>query len=194
MTIRRRVTARLALVLATLGLAAPAYAFDVYLNNVKVTGGVANQTFTDVNVRIAGNGDVYIDAPGYKVEVEQPPVAAAAEGIAVGKYWFFLDAKIPNSYKVSVTVNGKPAIDVPGTSAQWVADLGPYLTVGTNQLQVTFLPVPGSTQVGAEAVSILLGEGTKGADGTLTISKVLHTLKQPGGRSAEAFPVTLTLP
>ncbi|MCA9527822.1 MAG: hypothetical protein KC549_16160 [Myxococcales bacterium] len=195
MSIRRHLATRLAPAALALGLAAPAFAIDIYLNNVKVTGAVANQTFQDVSVRIAGNGDVYIDAPGYKVEVEQPEQAAAATGIAAGKYWFFLDARLPNLYKVGVTVNGKQAVEVPASSAQWVADLGPFLTVGTNQIQVTFLPNPGATQVvGAEAVSVLIGEGSKGADGTLTISKVLRTLKQEGGRSAEAFPLTIDLP
>jgi len=171
--------------------AQPAAAFDVYVNGVKVTGGLSGQTFRDVTVHFAENGDIQVDAPGYKVEVEGPAQGAP---MAAGRYWFFLDAKQVNQYRVSLLVNGKPAADVPATSNQWVADLGPFLQPGTNQLQVTFLPQPGARGTG-EAISILVGEGVKGADGTLTISKVLQSLKVDAGKqSAEAWPMSFTLP
>jgi hypothetical protein len=178
-------------------VASPAAAFDVYLNNVKVTGGINNQTFTEVGVRIGPNGDVYIDAPGYRVEVEgaAPASGAPAAAVSTGRYWFFLEAKQVGLYRVALQVNGKPAADVPASSSQWVADLGPFFAAGDNQIQVTFLPVAGGVGQAGEAVSLLIGEGTKAPDGTLTISKVLKSLKIDAGKtSAVAWPLTITLP
>jgi hypothetical protein len=56
------------LVLAlTITLAAPAWAVDVYLNGVLITG-VRNQQFENATVTLDENGNVRIQAPQYRVE------------------------------------------------------------------------------------------------------------------------------
>lgn len=190
------------LVLAVLMIAGSAGAVEVFLNRVKITGALPGQIFEKAKVTIAVNGDVYIDAPGYKIEVESPttpaPVQAARQlaKAPAGKYWLFLEAKITKQYKVGVSVNGKNVLNVPADSSQYIFDLGPHLQQGGNQVQVLFLPIPGSVRVvGAEAITVLVGEGRKGADGTLTITKVIRNLVQNSGKaSAEAYPVAIVVP
>ena len=60
---------------------AQAVAADVYLNGVKASG-LTNFELKDVNVRIAANGDVYIDAPRYSIEVVSAPKAPAPQPVA----------------------------------------------------------------------------------------------------------------
>lgn len=174
--------------------ATPALAIDVYLNGVKVTGALKGQTFENAKVAIDAAGNVRIDAPGYKVEVEGAAQAAqAAATHPPGKYWLFYEAKMANQYKIEVAVNGKTVLTIPPTSPQYVFDIGKHASLGENKVQLTFYPVPNATKVvGAEAASMLIGEGTKSADGTLSITRVIRQLKHASGRPAEAYPLTVT--
>ncbi|MCA9540906.1 MAG: hypothetical protein KC620_18525, partial [Myxococcales bacterium] len=61
--------------LLVVGLAGSASANEIFINGVKVTGGVRGLKFEKVDVQFADNGDVYINAPGYKIEVMAPPPA-----------------------------------------------------------------------------------------------------------------------
>lgn len=175
-------------------LATPALAVDVYLNGVKVTGALKGQTFENAKVSIDAAGNVRIDAPGYKVEVEGTAQAApAAATLQPGKYWLFYEAKMANQYKIQVQVNGKNVLTIPANSPQYVFDIGQHATQGENQVQLIFYPVPNATKVvGAEAASMLIGEGSKGADGTLSITRVIRELKHASGRPAEAYPLKIT--
>jgi len=61
---------------------------------------------------------------------------------------------------------------------------------------VTFAPVTGAAKVapGVDAITVMVGEGSQSADGTLTIKRVLGTVKQPTGRKAtETHPVKFEL-
>lgn len=59
-----------------LTLSAPARAGSVFLNGVNIDG-VTSQKFEKATVQIDEKGNVLIDAPAYKVEVQGPPPAAA---------------------------------------------------------------------------------------------------------------------
>ena len=50
---------------------ASANAAEVYVNGVKVTGSLKEQAFQGVNVQFNGTGDVFINAPGIKVEMSE---------------------------------------------------------------------------------------------------------------------------
>lgn len=186
---------RLSLIVLALLVSAPALAVEVYLNGVKVTGALKGQTFENAKVTIDAAGDVRIDAPGYKVELEGAPTAAApaAATLPAGKYWLFFEAQMPRQYRTEVSVNGKTVLTIPPESPQYIFDIGKHATQGANKVQITFYPTPGASKVaGADAVSILIGEGSQGAGGTLTMGRVIQKLKHPSGRSAEAYPLTLT--
>jgi hypothetical protein len=182
---------RLSLIALALLITTPALAVEIYLNGVKVTGALKGQTFENAKVSIDAAGDVRIDAPGYKVELEGAAQAAAT--LQPGKYWLFFEAQMMKQYRTEVSVNGKTVLTIPPESPQYIFDIGKHATQGANKVQLTFYPVPGASKIaGADAVSILIGEGKQGADGTLTMSKVIQKLKHPSGRSAEAYPLTLT--
>lgn len=63
-------------VIAVALFAGPARAGSVFLNGVNIDG-VTSQRFEKATVRIDDKGNVLIDAPAYKVEVQGPPPAAA---------------------------------------------------------------------------------------------------------------------
>lgn len=180
--------------------AAPAVAGEVYLNGVKVTGAVRDQKFDKVNIRFDAQGNLHIDAPGIKVETgaaaappPAPPVAAGVPGET--RYWLVVDVPVTGQYKVLVRANGHPLVDIPSNTPQYVTDITEKLQQGNNSMQVTFLPQPNAPAVPqTDAVSVMIGVGTKAADGTLTINRVLGTTKQKTGRqSAEAFPISFDL-
>jgi hypothetical protein len=201
-----------AALIAAVTWSAPALAVDVYFNGHKVTGALQNQQFKDVALKFDAKGDVYIDAPGYKVEASatpsaRPPVAAApplpaapvvAQAAPTGpRYWLVLNAAQVGHYKVMVQANGRPVVDVPHTSPQYVSDVTDKLVQGANTLQVTFLPMPNAPNFAAptEAVTVMVGHGVQAADGTLTIQRVLGTAKEKtGSRSATAQSVKFNLP
>ena len=198
-----------ATLMAAVTWSAPALAVDVFFNGHKVTGALQNQQFKDVALKFDAKGDVYIDAPGYKVEATPattaaPPVAAAptlpTAAVAAPngpRYWLVLNASQVGHYKVMVQANGRPVVDVPHTSPQYVSDVTDKLVQGPNTLQVTFLPVPNAPNFAAptEAVTVMLGHGIQAADGTLTIQRVLGTAKEKtGSRSATAQTIHFDLP
>ncbi len=180
-----------ALCLATAG--AQAAGVEVYFNGAKVTGGIRSADFESVTVKFDAQGNVHITAPGYEIEAPAAPPAAAA---ATQQYWMVLNAASTGQYKVVVKVNGQPLVEVPAGSQQYVVEISKKLYAGANSLQATFLPMVGAPAVtpGMDAVSVMVGEGSKSPDGTLTIKRVLGTIKQPTGRiSAEAQKITFEL-
>lgn len=186
-------------VIALAFLLAPtaANAVEIYFNGVKVTGAIRSMDFENANLKFDAQGNLHIDAPGYEI---QAPAAAAAPAASApppaARFWLVLDAPTPGQYKVSVKANGQPVVDVPPGSKQYVVELTGKLFAGANSVQVTFLPVLGAARVapGTDAVSVMVGEGDQAVDGTLTIKRVLGTVKQPTGRtSAEAQAVNFQL-
>lgn len=195
----------LATVLCALPALAQPIGQDVYINGVKVTGGVKDVTFPKVDVRFDPSGNIYITAPGYKIEVEKPggalppkpnPVAAAtAAQIGQMKYWTVVNVPATGHYKIDLVINGKTVAQIPETSPQFVMDMSDKLILGVNSMQVIVYPMPNAPTVPTtEAVNVIVGEGVKSADGTLEIRKVHGTVRHTTGkRSAESFPISLKL-
>lgn len=205
----------LAALLCLLFSAGTAQAIDVYVNTVKVTGALQNVNFDNVKVAFDAKGNVLIDAPGYAIEasdgaakppaapVAAPPMAPAVAGTApqlgagavgrpVKRYWLIVNTPKIGQYKVNIKANGKPVAEVPGTQAQFVTEVTSKLAIGNNSATVTFLPMPTAPAgVTGEAVNVMIGEGQQGADGTLTINRVLGTAKMDAGiKSAVASPLS----
>jgi len=188
------VSIRAALVaIALQTVAGSALGAEVYINGVKVTGAIKNTELPKVQVRFDAQGNVHIAAPGYKIEVVDPtahptPVAATAQR---PRYWVIVNMTTPGHYAVRVLANGQMVGDVATAQRQYVSEITDKLQLGTNAMLFTFLPTPSAPYVPpTEAVDILVGEGHQDATGTLTIDKVLGTMKrQTGSRSAEARPL-----
>lgn len=179
--------------------ALPAAALEVYINNVRVTGALRNQQMKVTQVTFAANGDLYIDAPGYKIEGEKvpPPAApapspqpapAAAQSPTANqqRIWLVVNNTAPGHYTVKTRLNGLPLADLPAHQPQYVQDITDRLADGKNRIQVIFLPEPGApmTPQPVEAINLMVGLGGTGADGSLNLTRMLGSLKQPSGRRA----------
>ncbi len=221
----------LAAALGSLLFAMPVGAVEVFVNGVKVTGGIRSTGFENVNVRFDENGNVFIDAPGYKIQVAgtpaappptppanpairppvaPPPVAAppvAPPPVSTGRTgpqtplpggqrtWLVVNTSMTGHFKLIVQANGVAVAEIPASSPQYITDISDKLRPGQNQVQITYLPSPNAPQVPpAEAVSVMIGQGTTGTDGTLTIGKVLGThKKETGNPSADAATIQFKL-
>lgn len=190
MTFRAAIAGVLAVGLA----ATPAVAAEVFVNGVKVTGALKGQKLTNVEIQFDAQGDLHVTAPGYKVEVEGPGAAPSAPPPG-RQVWLIVNVPAPGHYKLAIQANTAPPLEIPPHTSQYVKDVTPSLLPGPNGMLFTFYPQPGAP-VGPvrDAVDILVGEGGKAADGTLTISRVLATVKRKtGAPSAEAVPVRFEL-
>lgn len=187
---------RIAAVLAFAACASGAFsagAVEVFVNGVKVTGSLKDQQFPSAEVRFDAQGNVHIHAPGYNVEVIKP--AAAPPPAPAKKVWMVVNVTAPGHYKVAAQANGTAVAEIPASSQQYVKDITEHLKPGANGMLFTFYPQPDAPVTApVDAVDILIGEGHQAPDGTLTISKVLATVKRKSGRpSAEAVPIRFEL-
>lgn len=197
--LRKAATGLLATLVAL--TAVPAGAVEIFINNVKVTGALRNQDLAIRKIRFADNGDLYIDAPDYKIETAEPgapatPPPPTAQGVALkNRIWMVVNNVAVGHYTIKTRLNGQPLADVPPERPQYVLDVTDKMSAGNNRLTVTFLPVPNAPPVPTtEAVSVMVGMGDQAADGTLTIGRLLGTVKRDtGSPSAEERNIEFTM-
>ena len=131
-----------------------AHARKVYLNGVNISA-VRGQTFKQATVIIDSNGDVRIEAPGYKVELvdqnqpEQippaaaPPKTAADNGgpnLLLTKRYYLVTQPSPDGrsqYDFAVTVNGVERKNVTAGTSQIIMEISSWLRVGDNEVFIT---------------------------------------------------------
>ena len=175
---------------------------EVYINGTKTTGLIHNQTFSEATIRFDAQGDIHIEAPGYSVEVLNEPTAKPTQQVAKaprlsGRFWVVVDVPAPGHYMLSITANSQHVAEVPAANRQHIVEITDKMSIGPNAVVTTFMPKPTAPRIrGAPiaAVSVLVGEGTEAADGTLTISRVLGSTKlTTGERSAMAHPLRFEL-
>lgn len=152
----------------------PAYAAKstkVYVNGTDATG-MKDFEFKAVDVRIDSNGDVWIDAPRYRIEVTKPatsepatsaPQTAAPVAVAKGQHWLVTQDQGSVNQVIEVLINGTSVREIRSGQAQLILDIGPFLKAGSNV--VTFRPLVGDSPAQG-ALTIHLGEGSND-DGTL---------------------------
>ncbi|NOY27546.1 MAG: hypothetical protein GXP62_16910 [Oligoflexia bacterium] len=175
------------LVIGTLA-STPAYAAKstkVYVNGTDATG-MKDFEFTAVDVRIDSNGDVWIDAPRYRIEVTRPatsepatsaPQTAAPVAVASGQHWLVTQDQGSVGQVVDVLINGTSVREIRSGQAQLILDIGPFLMPGSNV--VTFRPV--FSDIPAQgALTIHLGEGSND-DGTLKMQNPQISYARNGG-------------
>jgi hypothetical protein len=144
----------LLVVLIILTGATAAQARKVYLNGVDISA-VRGQTFKQATVIIDSNGDIRIDAPGYKVEfvdqnqTEKAPTKAAPPPISPDKGGpnsmltkrYFLVTQPSQAgraqYDFSVTVNGVKRKEIKAGTPQIIMEMSSWLRVGDNEIVIT---------------------------------------------------------
>ena len=128
-----------------------AQAGKVYLNGVDISA-VRGQTFKQATVIIDSNGDIRINAPGYKVELvdqsqtEKAPPKEAPSAIspdpggpnAVLTERYFLVTQPSKAgraqYDFSVTVNGVKRKEIKAGTSQIIMEMSSWLRVGNNDI------------------------------------------------------------
>lgn len=148
--------------------------------------------------RVPGSGPSAPAGPG-----ATPGVVGSYPGGVAGRWmppageqvWVVVNNKMPGHYKMLIQVNGTQVADIPAVSPQFISNVSDRLRPGVNTVQITYLPMPTAPMAPvADAVEVMIGRGATGADGTLTIGRVLGTHKQRSGNpSADAATLTFTL-
>lgn len=167
--------------LGLLGLSAPAQAKGkeviVYVNGVDATG-MRDFQFKAVDVRIDSDGNVWIDAPRYRIQVTKPEGSETSSSTAsaptsgdvpAGRHWMVTQDSSSSGQVVEVLINGTSVREIRSGQAQLILDIGQWLKPGSNV--VTFKPV--SSAAGGEgqpsgSLKIHLGLGNN-ESGTLKL-------------------------
>ncbi len=188
----------LGILTGVIGFSAPALARDVYLNGVKLDASVLiqSQTFPACEVKFDANGDVYITAKGFKIDVKPaagekgggdkarsvppaaPPAATPAPAAALTKrYW--LVSKQPKKgmaqYEVDVFVNGKFIKKVRASDDPVILEVTKFVRPGVNQVTLVATKAMGDKRLSSsptDSLEIVLGEGNVGG-GTVSITKTV---------------------
>lgn len=183
------------LMAATMGLglllSSPALAakdVKLYVNGTEASG-MKDFQFKAVDVRIDADGNVWIDAPRYRIEVTRPASttttaaapAAAPVAVAAGQHWLVTQDMGSTGQVIEVLINGTSVREIRSGQAQLILDIGPFLKAGSNV--VTFRPVAGSTP-GGEALKIHLGEGSN-ESGTLKMQNPQLSYSRTGTEPAD---------
>ena len=120
----------------------PALAVTVYLNGVPITG-VPNQTFKNCTVTTDDSGNVYIDAPAYRVEAPGsagPADSKASNPLKAGlepsqRYWLITE-RTPQlaHYDIDVFINGKWVRKILNEEERIVYEISQYFKTGANKV------------------------------------------------------------
>lgn len=162
--------------LLALGLAGPSDALAkgkeivVYVNGTDATG-IKDVEFKAVDVRIDSNGNVWIDAPRYRIQVNKPagtePAAAAAApttpttgAVPAGRHWLVTQDTGSTGQAIEVLVNGTSVREIRSGQAQLILDIGPWLQPGSNV--VTFRPIGDAAAAGSLKIHLGLGTNESG--------------------------------
>ncbi|MCP4600538.1 MAG: hypothetical protein GY847_08405 [Proteobacteria bacterium] len=134
------------LIALTVIVASPAiHARSVFLNGVNVSA-VRNQTFEKASVTIDKKGNIYIDAPQYKIEVVDPesvnesPQAAPSKGgpnPLLAKRYYLVTQPSPEGraqFDFVISVNGVEYKTIKAGSQQVIMEISAWLHKGDNEL------------------------------------------------------------
>ncbi len=185
---------------------------SVYINGVRADL-LPAVTLSNATVRFDAQGDVWIDAPGYHVQVLSPgepavpartpapsgsPAQAASAGdtgsrTPVATWWLITEDDGSTGHTLEVLVNGTLVRRVASGQPQLILDVGPYLRRGANT--VVLQGVPGVSPAGGP-LSIYLGRGNT-LSGTLRLDNPEVAFSARASDGAGGSPTqqyTLTVP
>jgi hypothetical protein len=167
------------LVLMVTASSAQAATRSVYLNGVKLDANVVlkNQTFSQCTVKFDDNGDVWIEAKGVKVALQdaqaQPQVAPPV--VPITKQYWLVSRESTNGatqYEVEVWVNGEKVKKV-RSGDPTVLDITKYVKPGENRVRLVATKNMGDKRVSssaADTMEVIVGEGAL-KDGMLVVDR-----------------------
>lgn len=186
-----------------LSLLPAALAGSVYINGVRADL-LPEMTMKNVSVRFDADGNVWIDAPGYKVQVLPPgemagatPLPSGADAtvsyrVPVGSWWLVTEDAASSGVELEVLINGTLARHVSSGEAQVILDISPFLRAGSNTVVVNPLP---STPNGGGTLSVYIGRGSN-VQGTIHLDnpEIAYTRRSSEGSNLGARQYTFTVP
>jgi hypothetical protein len=155
-------------------LASAALAGNLYVNNVLVDPrSIANVSFEKVTVKVDAQGNLWVDAPGYRIEVQTPapaqgptlgatpplpgqPPAPVASAVTPARWWLVTEDAATAGHAIQVFVNGQLAYNFTSGQPQTIVDIGRWLVVGPNKVKV----VSQSTNPTGGSFYVYMGTGS----------------------------------
>jgi hypothetical protein len=145
------------------------FAGSVYINGVRADV-LPEVTIANASVRFDAQGNVWVDAPGYKVQVlppteyavarpadvPAPPPPAGASAVTAGVWWLVTQDDASTGQVVEVVVNGSLVRRVRSGDPQVILDIGPWLRPGANLVLMN--PIPGTA--GGGPLNVYIGRGS----------------------------------
>lgn len=153
-----------------LSLAAMAQDRSLYVNGVQADG-LRGYEFKAVNVRIDDQGNIWVDAPQYKVEVQGNASGGSATkatqnaAAPQGRYWLVTQDNQSQGHEIEVLVNGVLVQKIRSGDAQLIVDIGKYLRVGSNTIVFNAMP---AQALGGGILNVYVGTGNND-NGTLNL-------------------------
>ena len=163
-----------------------AFGADTIINGTVVDPrAVADVRLERVTVWFDAVGNVHIDAPGYNVEVVEPALVATAaagrtapaatpapppplvsSGVAPSRWFVVSEDSGSAGHTIEVWINGQLATTVRSGQAQAIVDVGRWLRVGGNQVEVR----SSSSHASGGTLYVYLGTGSD-RSGTFVMDK-----------------------
>lgn len=179
-----------------------AVAGSTYLNGVNIDG-VTGVKFEKATVRIDNDGNIFIEAPGYKVVQSAEPVAqapaqtgssstttASATQAPAGptptkitkRYWLVVKQTAPGmtEYDVDVYLNAKWLMTVKNAMPNDAIDITRHLAPGPNTVVFEAKKVTSGARKSfstEHALSLVIGEGNE-ASGNVMVDNALVTFRR----------------
>ena len=148
-----------------LWLASTALAGQLYINGTFVDPAtIAGVEMKDVTITFDAQGNIQVTAPGYKIEVVDPPggsttpprppstppgmagataappatapKAPAGNGVAPARWWLVTEDNASVGHTIEVVINGQVVKTVGSGMPQAILDVGRWLRPGPNQVEV----------------------------------------------------------
>ncbi len=145
-------------------LSVVAAAGNLYINGTFVEPrSVSGVTLEKVTVRFDDAGNIMVEAPGYKIQVVDPPSGAvtpplppaptastlappmpatvgtpppSASGVTPARYWLVTEDSGSAGHTVEVWINGSRALEIRSGQPQKILEVGRWMRPGPNQVVV----------------------------------------------------------
>ena len=172
-------------------LLSTALAGAVYINGVRADV-LPETTLADVSVRFDSAGNVWIDAPKYRVAAipAEPAPSPRPNPVAAGQWWLVTDDRQSTGQAMNVLVNGVPVYRIQSGQGQVIVDLGRYLLHGANEVRIE--PV-GTDVIGSGVLNVYVGHGVNEA-GTVRIDETIVRYARSAADPQGAHSYVLTVP
>mgnify|MGYP001381469196 CR=1 FL=1 len=172
-----------------LSFSATAHGADIYINGTLVRG-ITDLTLEDCKVTFTATGDIYVEAPGYKVlepaaKADQVEQNLEASGKLKHRYFLFAHTEAPGKipFAFDVLVNGVTVKEFDARLSQVTQEITLNLKPGKNVIAIKAHYQPSEGAVPSAKYQIYVGRGQP-VNGSLEINEVLVEYTQKGSDTA----------